>query len=236
MLGFKTYFYVFLFMIVFPFLTSQKAHAAIPDEKLSGTEIHQKLGTKIDLSLGFQDQNGEQKTLRDMFKGGKVLVVSLNYFRCTTMCTFQFLNMSEILNGLHVPGDKFQVASISFDPLDTVTKAKQTHDLWTPKAGENSGKWDFYVGNEKNISVLTKELSFYFEKDDEGNYSHAGALFFIKPDGTFYRYLYGIVYEKDDFNHALIDTSDGKLGSIFQKIAAKFKKYNPIRGKYISWI
>lgn len=230
-------FYMRFAIITLLILLFQNPTQAISDDKLSGSEIYQKLNSKIDLNLTFTDQDGLKKSLKEMFKGTDVLVISLNYFRCTTMCTFQFVNVAETLRELNVShADRFQMSSISFDPTDAVSRAKTSHDIWTPKAGKKSGDWNFYVGQEKDIVSLTKSLNFYYEKDDEGNYSHAGALFFIKPDGTFYRYLYGIVYEQSDFAHALIDTSDGHLGSFLQKLMTRTKKYDPARGKYISWI
>lgn len=229
--------YTKLLVVIISLFIFQSTANAISDEKLSGTEIYEKLNSKIDLNLEFTDQNGKTLSMKEMFKDKDVLVFSLNYFRCTTMCTFQFVNLAETLKDLNIShDDRFQVAAISFDPSDAISRAKTSYDIWTAKAGDKSAAWNFYVGQEKNIASLAKSLNFYYEKDDEGNYSHAGALFFIKPDGTFYRYLYGIVYDQDDFKHALIDTSNGNVGSFFDKIWVKFKKYDPVRGKYISWI
>lgn len=229
--------YIRILAVIVSIFLFQNMVTAISDEKLSGTEIYQKLNSKIDLTLSFTDQNGKTLSMKEMFKDKDVLVFSLNYFRCTTMCTFQFVNLSETLKNLNIShDDRFQVAAISFDPSDTVSRAKTSYDIWIPKAGNKSTAWNFYVGQEKNIVALAKSLNFYYEKDDEGNYSHAGALFFIRPDGTFYRYLYGIVYDQDDFKHALIDTSNGNIGSFFEKILVKFKKYDFVRGKYIAWI
>jgi protein SCO1/2 len=229
--------YTKLLVVIISLFIFQSTANAISDEKLSGTEIYEKLNSKIDLNLEFTDQNGKTLSMKEMFKDKDVLVFSLNYFRCTTMCTFQFVNLAETLKDLNIShDDRFQVAAISFDPSDAISRAKTSYDIWTAKAGDKSTAWNFYVGQEKNIASLAKSLNFYYEKDDEGNYSHAGALFFIKPDGTFYRYLYGIVYDQDDFKHALIDTSNGNIGSVFEKILVKFKKYDSVRGKYISWI
>lgn len=197
-------------------------------------EIYEKLGQKINLDLTFQNENGERESLRQMFAGQEALIITLNYFRCTTMCTFQFINLAEALkeSGLNI-GKGFRVASLSFDPTDTPERARSMRAAWTPKTGDPNAQWNFYVGEEKNISELTRSLNFFYERDDEGNYAHAAALFFIRPDGTFYRYIYGIVYDKSDIELALLDTTDGKVGSFLQKIVSRFKHYEPVRGKYI---
>lgn len=202
----------------------------------SPDKIYEILGNKIDVTLSFINQNGQTKTLNDLLKNNSTLILTLNYYRCTTMCTFQFLNLAEVLKQTRFPlGKGYEVASISFDPTDTVQKAKQIHDTWVPKTGNPQAKWNFFVGSQQNIQPLTKQLNFYYEKDDEGNYSHAAALFFLQPDGTFYRYLYGIVYDKSSFEHALVDASSGKLGSFLDKLYGLFYKYDPVRGKYLSY-
>ena len=201
----------------------------------SPDKIYQKLGQRIDVNLSFINQDGKTQTIHDLLKNNSALILTLNYYRCTTMCTFQFLNLAQVLKELSMPiGKGFEVASISFDPTDTVQKAKQIHDTWVPKTGYANANWNFFVGTPANIEPLTKQLNFYYEKDDEGNYSHAAALFFVQPDGTFYRYLYGIVYDKSGVEQALYDTSKGALGSILDKFYRLFYKYDPVRGKYFS--
>ena len=198
-------------------------------------KIYQKLGQKIGVNLSFTNQNGKTQTIHDLLRNNSVLILTLNYYRCTTMCSFQYLNLAKVLKKSSIPiGKGFQVASISFDPTDTVQQAKQLHDIWAPRTGNPNAAWSFFVGSAKNIEILTKQLNFYYAKDNEGNYSHAGALFFIRPDGTFYRYLYGITYDKGDFEHALKDTFSDSPETMWDKILGLFNRYDPMGGRYFS--
>ncbi len=197
-------------------------------------EISEKLDTKIDLNLSFINDSGKRKTLKEMFNGQPVLLITLNYFRCTTMCTYQFLNLADALKKINLPlGNGFTVASISFDTTDDVVRAKQTRDMWLKQLDVLDAPWRFYTSTDVNeINKLTKSLNFFYEADDENNFSHTGGLFFLSEDGTLKRYLYGIVYEPRDIKYALLDTSNGKVGSLFDKIARKFLRYNASRGRY----
>ena len=198
-------------------------------------KIFQKIGDKIDLNLKFMNQDGQSETLKSYLGNSSVLILTLNYYRCTTMCVYQFLNLAEILKESSAfKENKIKVASISFDPTDTIAVAKQTYNIWTPKTKLLNPSWNFFVGTEQNTKTLTQELNFYTEKDDEGNYSHAAALFFIRSDGTFYRYLYGIVYDKSEVSSAIYDTSLGEVGGIRDWFYELYHSYNPLRGKYIS--
>jgi hypothetical protein len=42
------------------------------------------------------------------------------------------------------------------------------------------------------------------------------------------------VYDKSDVQSALIETSQGALGTFLDKFYGLFKKYNSVRGKYFS--
>jgi protein SCO1 len=206
------------------------------DKNIPSGEIYEKLNQKIDLNLMFTNQDGKRESIKDLFKNEKVLIVTLNYYKCTTMCTFQFVNLASTLKKMDWPiGNGFRIATISFDPNDTVAVAKEKQKLWVPQTGQRDAKWDFFVGGSKDINALVKELNFFYERDtSSGEYSHGAALFFIKPDGTFYRYLYGIVYDPQDIKHALIESSNGELGSFIERMYTKLKKYQSQIGKYAS--
>ncbi len=226
---------IFCFIFIIFFQSFSFALNSAPQVPIVSTpdKIYEKLGQKIDLNLSFINQEGKAQTLRDLLKNKTVLILTLNYYRCTTMCTYQLLNLAEALKKLNIPlGKGYVVATISFDPTDNTANAKQIRDIWLPKTGNPNAAWNFFVGDVKNIVSLTKQFNFYYEKDDEGNYSHAAALFFIRPDGTFYRYLYGIVYDKSEIEYALLETSQGALGTLWDKFLGLFYKYDPIRGRY----
>ncbi|WP_338635619.1 SCO family protein [Spirobacillus cienkowskii] len=203
---------------------------------ITNKEVYEKLNYKINLNLKFTDGDGKTETLQEIFSRQKVTILTLNYYKCTTMCVFQYANLAQTLKQINWPiGKDFQVVSISFDPNDTFESAKKLQNTWIPKTGQNNAKWNFYVGEPSQIKALAENLNFYFEKDRETDeFAHTTALFFIKPDGTFYRYIYGMVYNEKDMKHALIETSNNKLGSFFDKITTKFSTYNPKIGRYSS--
>lgn len=227
----QNYFFFIVYFILF-FFSQNLSFAQDYSQELP--EIYDKLEQKIDLSLSFTDDQGNSKTIADMFEGQSTLIITLNYFRCTTMCTYQFLNMADAFKTVGLPvGKGFTIASISFDETDNTLKAQSTRDIWLKQLGDTKAAWHFYTPqNTNSILALAKSLNFYFEADDEGNFSHSAGLFFINKDGVFKRYLYGIVYEPRDIKYAIMDTSDGHVGSMLDKISRKFIKYNSSRGKY----
>ena len=219
---------------MFPLLSQNVSYSLVQSQD-DRSEVSEKLNSKIDLNMTFTDEAGNTKTIREMFAGQSTLIITFNYFRCTTMCTYQFLNLSESLQQVGLPvGKGYAVASISFDPTDTSQRAQTTRDIWLTQLGQNTlnTPWHFYVSaNSVQTQKLTDSLNFYFQADEDGNYSHTAGLFFINKDGTFSRYLYGIVYNSSYIKYALIDTSHGAVGNFFDKLKLKFFKYNQ-QGKY----
>ena len=217
------------FIVVSGFANGIGIHKNIPKG-----ELYEKLNQKIDVNLTFINHDNKKIFIKDLLKDNSVLLITLNYYKCTTSCSFQFVNLSSALKKINWPiGKEFRIATFSFDPNDNVALAKEKQKFWTSKTGQNDAKWDFFVGNNKETIALIQSLNFYYELDAlSGEYAHSAALFFIKPDGTFYRYLYGYTYDAQSIKHALIETSEGKLGSFFDKLFTMFKKYRPNIGKY----
>jgi protein SCO1 len=199
-----------------------------------GVTIKEHLGNKIDLNLIFTDQTGKQKTLGELTEGGKPLLLTLNYYRCTTLCGVQLMNVAKTVKELGWPiGKDYSIATISFDPTDTPADAKKKQTEYLTLANQSKGKWNFFVGNQENIDKISKEVGFYYNYIPRTKeYSHTAAIFFISPDGTITRYLYGISYKVNDVKFSLMDASKGKLGSTTDRFLLFCCNYDPNAGAY----
>ncbi|MBX9702572.1 MAG: SCO family protein [Silvanigrellaceae bacterium] len=211
----------------------------LPANTSSYTDHHEptiadNIGQKVNTSLIFTDEKNNKSSLKELLKSSSALLITLNYYSCTTMCTLQFANLAKLLKELNSSYlDTIQIATISFDPNDTVKEAFEKYKIWALPLASKNINWHFFIGDNENIVPLTKQLNFYYEfHPEDKEYAHSSALFFVKPDGTFYRYLYGMIYTLRDLKFALIETSEGKLGSIFEKFSLQFRRYNAITGKY----
>ena len=65
--------------------------------ELRGITVEERLGETVDLDAPFTDHTGARITLRDALADGKPLLLSLNYYRCATLCGFQ---LNALLGGL----------------------------------------------------------------------------------------------------------------------------------------
>ena len=213
-----------------------ETNAAVRPKALEGVDIEQRLGTQIPLDLQFTDTDGRPVTLRDYFDGGPV-ILTLNYSRCPMLCPLELSGLVSALRTLSFSaGKEFQVVTVSIDPADTPQTAAVMRDnaLRTySRLGAEAG-WHVLTGNEDTIRSLTGALGFQYSWDAESSqFAHAAAVYVITPQGALSRILYGVEYAPVDVRLALVESSEGKIGSLVDHALLLFcYHYDPSDGRY----
>lgn len=211
------------------------------DEKLpdifKNVGIEEHLNTPINGRLEFSDENGNEIRLGTYFEDGKPVVISLNYFSCTTLCDIQLTQFAETLKPLE-PEERsqFKILTISFDPKDTMHAAQHKSHQLRQIHGHTDIEWHFLYGKEENIKDISESLGFHYAFDKESDqYVHTSALFFIAADQKIKRYLYGLKYSLRDFRFALMETAEGRIGRTVDRILLYCFHYDSNTGKYSSY-
>ncbi len=201
---------------------------------MQGVAIKENLGKPVNLNLAFTDQNGKVTKISEMIADGKPVILTLNYYRCSTLCSIQLDNFAKNLNELGWKiGKDFKVATVSFDPTDQPSDALKKQQEYLKLAGQENGNWNFYVGDQDSIKALTEQIGFYYNYDPVSKeFAHAAAIFFITPGAKISSYLYGITYKPRDIKFSLMDASLNKIGSPTDQILLTCFHYNPTTGKY----
>ncbi|KAB8030997.1 SCO family protein [Fluviispira multicolorata] len=203
-------------------------------EVMQGVTITEKLGSSIDLNNTFTDSNGKVTKISEMLSDGKPLILTLNYYRCTSLCSLQLVNFANSLKDMGWKiGKDFKIATVSFDPSDVPKIAKEQQNHYLSLTEQKNADWQFYVGTNESIKKLTDEVGFYYRYDTASKeFAHAAAIFIISPEGKISRYLYGITYKSRDIKFSLMDASMNKIGSPTDQILLTCFHYNPTSGKY----
>lgn len=216
-------------------LADPTQNIGVRPELLKQVGIDQKLDGQIPLDLTFRDEHGKPVQLRQFF-GQKPVILSLVYFNCPMLCT-QVLNGltgSLKLQSLDV-GKDFNVLTVSIDPTDKPLVAEARQEMYTGmygRAGAAQG-WHFLTGEDAEIHSLADAAGFRYAFDpDSKQYAHASAILVLTPEGKISRYLYGISYPSRDLRLALVEASEGKIGSPVDAILLFCYHYDPHTGKY----
>ena len=205
-------------------------------EVLKKVGIEQRLNSQIPLDATFRDETGREVRLGEYFKAGKPVVLTLVYYECPMLC-------NQTLNGLvgaleavpFTPGKDFEIVAVSFDPRegpDLAARKKETYLRRYGRAGAEDG-WHFLTGDKDSIDKLAQSVGFRYVWDDESKqFAHASAIMVVTPDGRLSHYFYGIDYSPKDLRLALVESSEGKIGSPVDALILYCYHYDPATGKF----
>lgn len=206
-------------------------------EPLQDVDIVEHLDARLPLDLPFVDSAGRPVTLGDYFEDGKPVIITLNYYGCPMLCTLQLNGFLKGLKELEwTLGEKFRVVTVSFDPTEGPELAAGKQKGYLQAYGRDGGyedDWVFLTGEEPAIRRLTETIGFSYEYVPEtGEWAHGTAVFVATPEGRLSRYLYGVAYPPEDLRFALLEASDGKIGSVGEKFLLWCYHYDEQAGQY----
>lgn len=208
--------------------------STMPDV-LKGVSFEQRLDTTLPLDLTFRDDEGRPVRLGDYFRRRPV-VLAFVYYECPMLCT-------QVLNGLlssmsvldETVGRDFDVVTVSFDPRETPVLAaarKQAYLDRYKRDGAAAG-WHFLTGDAEAIDALTSAAGFQYAWDDQSQqFAHASGIVVVTPGGTLSRYFLGIDYAPRDLKFALMESSEGRIGSLVDQVLLYCYHYDPATGTY----
>lgn len=223
-------------LAVFALLCQLPGVHAAPPNILKGVGIDQKLGERVPLETSFVDEAGRPVTLADYFHPDRPVILVLAYYRCPMLC-------NQVLNGLthalrqvpFVMGKDFETVVVSIDPKETpeLAAAKKQHYLEELDRPGASDGWHFLTGQQENIDRLANAVGYRYVYDEKtGQYAHGSGIMLVAPDGTLSRYFLGISYPSKDVRFGLMDASQGKIGSLADRVMLYCYVYDPTTGHY----
>jgi len=228
---------IFCIFCVSASIAPQSARA-IEDPKAGLAEVGVKaeLGKKIDLGLRFTDDSGKEVSLRELFLANRPLVIVPAYYGCPRLCGLLLNGVSDLLNQIElVLGSDFTVATVSFNPRNTAKDAAKIAEEFRAKLtkGQRSAEsWHFLAGSKENIDPLMHSLGFQYQPDGE-EFSHTAAIFLITPSGELSQYMAGISFDGGVVRRALVDASQGSIGTLMDQVFLFCFRYDHLQGKYI---
>jgi protein SCO1 len=202
---------------------------------LKGVGFEQRLETRLPLDVRFRNEQGRDAALGDYF-GRRPVVLAFVYYQCPMLCSQIMNGVSSALKAVpFTPGQDFDVVYVSFDPRDTAATAaaKKQAVLADYKQLDTAAGWHFLSGDEANIRRLTEAAGFSYRWDDASQqFAHASGIVVATPDGRLSRYFYGVEYSPKELRMALVESSEGRIGSLADKLLLYCYHYDPQAGRY----
>jgi protein SCO1/2 len=205
-------------------------------EVLKRVGIEQRLGEQVPLDLRFRDEAGREVRLGEYFSKGRPVVLALVYYECPMLC-------NQVLNGevgafqalSFTPGKEFEAVTVSFDEREgpeLAARKKETYLARYRREGAGAG-WHFLTGDKASVEALARAVGFKYVWDEQSQqFAHASALMVATPSGRLSHYFYGIDYSPKDLRLALVEASEGKVGSPVDALILYCYHYDPAAGKF----
>jgi protein SCO1/2 len=163
-------------------------------------------------------------------------VLAFVYYDCPMLCTMVLNALTSTLGVLtQNPGEDFEVVLVSFDPREKPPLAaqKKAEYLARYKRPATDRGWHFLTGEEPAIKRVTDAAGFRYVWDaDTKQFAHPTGIIVLTPDGRLARYLFGIEYGPRDLRFALLEATQGKVGSIADSLLLYCYHYDPMNGRY----
>jgi protein SCO1 len=185
--------------------------------ELRGVDVVERIGESIPLDLKFIDDNNHPVTLKQYFRPGRPVLITLNYSDCPRLCSYQLNDLSRAFSGMGwTPGSEFVALTISIDPNEDYKRAKQTKLRYLGMVGKAAADkgWHFLTSSdESQVKALADALGYgYRYYPETGEYRHKTALFIVNGDGVISHYLRNLNYDPVDLTSQLKASAAGELG------------------------
>ena len=224
-------------MVMGPLVASLEAQLIVeePPKALKNVDIVEKLGESIPLDLEFIGEDGGKVRLGDCLAPEKPLVLILAYYQCPKLCSLVLNGLARTVKKLDwEPGKQYNIVTVSIDPTEKPKLAREKKDNYMADLGKGAKDgWRFLCSEEKPVKTLADGVGFKYYYDEEKEiYAHAAAVFIITDGGRISRYLYGFNFRAKDLRLALLEASQGKIGTIVDRIILFCNRYDPSKNRY----
>ncbi len=206
-------------------------------EAFKGVGVDEQGGSMLPLDLAFRDEAGRPVRLGQYFDGEKPVLLNLVYHNCPMLCNLVLDGLTASLKDMSwTPGEEFEVITVSFSHLEGPDLAARQKALYLERLGKPraAAGWHFLTGSQADIAALAAAVGFQFRwVEAQQEYAHPATLIFLSGNGKISRYLYGLEYPARHVRSALVEASEGKVGSAIDQVVLYCFQYDPNANSYV---
>ncbi len=202
-----------------------------------GVGIDERLDEPMPLDLQFIDDTGRTVTLGEYFDRGMPVVITPVFYRCRNLCSATLNGLAEALNEIEwSAGEDFQIVTFTINPKEAyrLAQVKKRNYLGMYEREQAAAGWHFLTGDERSIEALTEALGFRYRfVERTGDYAHAASIIVATPQGRLSRYINTVMPDAQTLDKALVEASQGSIGSPWDRFVLWCSTFDPSAGKYV---
>lgn len=225
--------------LVLPLVASAQLNRGTPPE-LEGIDVTQNLGAQLPLHLKFVDDTGRDVRLGDYFDGKHPVLLTFNYYRCPMLCSLQLNGLVAAMYDMKwTAGQEFRVVTVGFDWLEgpDLARAKKANYIGALARPGAAAGWHFLTGQREPVRTLTDLVGFHFRWNEaRQEWAHSSVLIVCSPTGVVSRYFGGLDFDPGVLRLSMVEASEGKVGSLWDRVFLTCFHYIPSDGKYVPFV
>jgi protein SCO1/2 len=195
-------------------------------------EFTQNIGARVPLDALLRDETDRSVRLSQYF-GTSPVVLVLGYYRCPNLCETEMQSVLQVLGALPVAKENYGVVAVSIDPRETATDARQRKAAYASTDTEWSTRLHMLSGDGGTVARIAHAAGFQYAYDrNTDQYVHPAGFLVASPDGRITRYFLGVAHSARDVRLALVEASEGRLGSPADRLVLLCSHYDPATGRY----
>lgn len=216
---------------------------ASPGASTRAAGLERRLGAQVPLAARFTASDGRDVALGDVLANGRPALLVLAYNRCTMLCSLVLRRVAELVPVLKGrPGEQYSLVTVSIDPGDTVHEASRLQTALLDRAGlpGQPHRWEFLVGEQREIDHLASAVGFHYTWDPStAQYDHPAVLFTLSPDGKVSGYFDGLQPDPAALDAALRRPPATPAAATVEDVILQCLRFDSARSRYgsvITWL
>lgn len=211
---------------------AQPVHCAVAPRDYHDVDVSLPAQAALPRGVSVTDEAGHRRALGDLVLRPAVLVFA--DYTCRTLCgpVVAFVAGALEQSGLRA-GEQFRLIVVGLDPKDTAADAERMrHDHLGGDAALNAAT-TFVMTDKAAIDRITSALGYRYVYDKEHDqFVHPGAAFVLQAGGRVARVLSGLGLSGDDMRLALVEASEGHVGTWRDHVRLLCSGFDPAHGTY----
>jgi protein SCO1 len=207
------------------------AQAGILTADLEQVGVRLPAAAQVPTSSWWKDENGDILTLGQALAGRPALLIFADY-TCRTLCGPILSFVVDALSKSELPPHDYRLVVLGIDPKDgpgeaaAMKQARISDELVASAA-------TFLTAGESTIRETAEAVGYRFTYDAaHDQFAHPAAVLVLTADGRVNRVLSGLGISADDFRLALVEASEGRIGTLRDQVRLLCYGFDPSTGVY----
>jgi protein SCO1/2 len=207
------------------------AETGLPASRLEQVAVAPQPGAQLPLGTRWHDEAGQPVKLGRVLADKPALLIFADY-TCKTLCGPILALAADALAESQLAPEDYRLVVAGIDPKDGAAEAAAVKRNQIGDSGVASAT-TMLTADEPTIRRLADAAGYVFQYDAaHDQFAHPAAVLVLTPDGRIARVLSGLGIDAGDIRLALVDASQGSIGSFRDQVRLLCYGFDPLTGGY----